>query len=129
LGRTIAPRFGSEFSSFVLAMQDAGNSVCIPGIASGITATGAAERQNVSSRGWSVAQPPESKSWGPCRGAASQASDGRVCCAATRLVLVSAGDRGFRCAPPPAIRVAPLRGGCRTIASDPALPVPRSGKT
>ena len=75
--------------------------------------TAAAERQDVSSRGWSAAEPPESKSCGPCRVAASQSPEGRDRGAATRLLLVSARDRGFRCAPPPAIRFTPLRGGRR----------------
>ena len=60
----------------------------------------AAERQDVSSRGWSVAEPPESKSCGPCRVAASQSPDVRDRGAATRLLLVSARDRGFRCSTP-----------------------------
>ena len=83
-----------------------------PVIASSTIAAGAAERQNVNSRGWSAAQPTESKSCGLCRVAASRAPDGRNHVAATRLVFVLARNQGFRCAPPPAIQVAPLRGGC-----------------
>jgi len=40
-----------------------------------ICTTTAAERQNVNSRGWSEAQPLESKSCGPCRVAALQSPD------------------------------------------------------
>ena len=93
---------------------------CIPVIASGTSATGAAERQDVRSRGWSAAEPPESKSCGPCRVAASQSPDGRDRGAATRLLLVSARDRGLRCAPPPAIRFTPLRGGLSDDSHHPA---------
>jgi hypothetical protein len=130
-----------------------GASVCIPAIVSGITFTAAAERQNVNGRGWSAAQPPESKSCGPCRVAASQSRDGRARGAAPRLSLASAGDRGLCCAPPPAIRFTPLRGGLPddsrhparslmrrngnaprktgcipVIEPIPSIPVPRSGK-
>ena len=112
---------------------------------------GAAERQDVNSRGWSAANPRDQKSCGPRRVAASQPPDWQVRGAATRLFLVSARDRGFRCDPPPAIRVRPLRGryngpspGCWKGKSPsrpcgqagrfpswhraPALLVPRSGK-
>ena len=48
---------------------------CIPVIVSGTSATGAAERQDLNSRGWSAAQPPESRSYGPCRVAALPSPD------------------------------------------------------
>jgi len=62
------------------------------------------------SRGWSIAEPPDSKSGVQCRVAASQSPGTRARFAAPRLLVVFAGDRGFRCAPPPAIQVTPLRG-------------------
>ncbi len=65
----------------------------------------------MNSRGWSAAQPPESKSCDRCRAAALQSPDGRDRDAATRLLFGSVFDLGFRCAPPQAIRVTPLRGG------------------
>ncbi len=58
-----------------------------------------------------AAEPPASKSSGPCRLAASQSPVGSVPGAATRLGFPSTGDREFRDAPPPAIRFTPHRGG------------------
>ena len=99
---------------------------CIPVIAPDIEAAGAAERQNVSSRGWSAAQPPESRSCGPCRVAALQLPDVHTRGAATRLPFVSAGDQGLRCASPLATQVAPLRGGLfRTISRSAACSLRR----
>ena len=46
--------------------------------------------------------------------------DGRDRDAATRLLLVSFRDRGLRCAPPPAIRFTPLRGGLPVDSHHPA---------
>jgi autotransporter-associated beta strand protein len=60
---------------------------CVPVTAWSTAATGAAERQDASSRGWSAAEPPELESCGPCRVAASPSP-----------------------APPSASRLAPLRG-------------------
>ena len=84
---------------------------CIPVIASGGLAAGAAERQDVNSLGWSAAQPQESESHSPCRVAASQPPESHPRRAATRLLSGFVCNRGFRCAPPSAIQITPLRGG------------------
>ena len=79
-----------------------------PVIASGTCAAGAAERQDVRSRGGAERNPRNKKWCGPCRVAALQSPDGRGCDAATRLLLVCARNREFRCAPLPAIRSKPV---------------------
>ena len=74
-------------------------------------ATGAAERQDLNSRGWSAAtpgikivRPMPRRGMTIARWCAIVAPQRGFC-----WFLLATG--GFRCAPPPAIRVTPLRGG------------------